>query len=608
MKKLTFQFPMILLDFIFANLALYGGLLLRFEGNVPQVYFDAFIQYGWIQALIAVAVFWLLGMYTNIWKYASVYELWLLIVSVTVYGFIVWVFFMVVPASLPRSVYILLWILMLGMVGFSRLSVRAYGSWRLRKYSGKKVIHNILIIGAGQAASMVIKELSEHPQLGCPVAVIDDDESKRGFRIHGVPVVGGIDKLYAVVEKYHIDEILVAIPSAPETKIREILNLCKGTGCKLKRLPGLYSIIDGKATIEQVRNVNIADLLGRPEIKLSEESIAEYLTNQVVLVTGAGGSIGSELSRQIAAFNPKKLILFDIYENNLYNLSRELECIFPKVPKVTLIGSIRDANRLEDIFSRYHPDVVFHAAAHKHVPLMEDSPEEAIKNNIFGTINVAEASDKHNCKKFVLISTDKAVNPTNVMGASKRMAEIAIQHINKSSKTEFAAVRFGNVLGSNGSVIPIFQEQIAMGGPVTVTHPEITRYFMTISEAVQLVLQAGAMAVGGEIFVLDMGEPVKIDDLARDLIHLSGFKPDVDINIEYTGLRPGEKMYEELNLSDENVTRTSHEKIFVCKPIEDSSCLMAEIQGLADLIARHAVKDADKLLDGIIGRKKKLTS
>lgn len=598
MVRLTRRMATMILDLILANLAIYIALWLRFEGIIPRSYLDTYLVNGWLLSLLAITVFYTLGMYNNIWQYASVYELGLILVSVTAYNLVVVGYFALIPDTLPRSVFILSYILLTCMVGGSRLLLRAYASWRFRRFFGKAKA-NVLIIGAGQAASMVIKELGEHPELGRPVAALDEDPVKKGLRVHGVPVLGGIEMLQEVVQKYSIDEILVAIPSAPEERIRHILNLCKDTGCELKRLPGIYNVINGKATIDQVRSVNICDLLGRPEITLNMESISEYLSNQVVLVTGAGGSIGSELCRQIATFQPEILVMLDIYENNLYELQLELKDKFPEQKMATLIASIRDVPRINKIFDTYMPHVVFHAAAHKHVPLMEDSPEEAVKNNLIGTINVAEAADRYAAKRFVLISTDKAVNPTNVMGATKRMAEIAIQQIDKRSKTEYTAVRFGNVLGSNGSVIPIFKEQIAKGGPVKITHPDITRYFMTIPEAVQLVLQAGSMAQGGEIFVLDMGEPVKIVDLAKDLIRLSGYRPEIDIRLEYIGLRPGEKMFEELNLDCECSDKTSHDKIFVCKPVDNFNSLLSEINLLRRILHRGLVVDMETVLKRI---------
>lgn len=397
-----------------------------------------------------------------------------------------------------------------------------------------------MIIGAGDAAALVIREFRNHVQLRSePVAIIDDNKNKHGKIINGVKVVGGREDILEAAEKYNVDEIVIAIPSASRKDISDIIEICKQTRCKLKILPGYYELIDGKVSIKKIRDVDISDVLGREEIKTDLGQISSYIANKSVMVTGGGGSIGSELCRQIAAYGPKELIIFDIYENSAYDIQNELKRTYSNLNLKVLIGSIRDKDRLEEILKEEKPDVIFHAAAHKHVPLMEDSPKEAIKNNIFGTLNLAQLSDKYGVEKFVMISTDKAVNPTNIMGATKRVCEMIIQSLNANSSTEYVAVRFGNVLGSNGSVIPLFKKQIEEGGPVTVTHEDIIRYFMTIPEAVQLVIQAGAMANGGEIFILDMGEPVKIMDLAKDLIRLSGFEPDVDIPIKVTGLRPG---------------------------------------------------------------------
>ncbi|NLD23353.1 MAG: polysaccharide biosynthesis protein [Bacteroidales bacterium] len=585
MKRFSIRLVFPVADFILTHFAFIGALILRFEGDVPQRYLDAYLKYGMILALIAVIVFAFFRLYSNLWQYVSIYELGDIFLAVTAFALINYLFFHLVSESLPRSVYILIWGLLLFLAGGIRLGYRCLAAWEVwfgRGVNRKK----LLIIGAGAGGYMVIKELFEHPQLGQPVAVIDEDPKKMGLRIHGVPVVGTMEALMPTVKKYNVQEIIVAIPSAPETEIRRILKQCKETGCKLRRLPGLYKILDGKVFLRQIRDVNITDLLGRPEVVLDNASICTYLQGQVVLVTGAGGSIGSALCRQIARFNPSSLVMLDNYENNLYMLQRELQDSYPNLNLIALIGSIQDEKRIDAVFSQFKPQVIFHAAAHKHVPLMEDSPGEAIKNNIFGTINVAKAADRYNAQKFILISTDKAVNPTNVMGASKRVAEIAIQQINAKSKTKYAAVRFGNVLGSNGSVIPIFMKQIEQGGPITVTHPEVTRYFMTIQEAVQLVIQAGALALGGEVFILDMGEPVKILDLATDLIALSGYKED-DIPIVFTGLRPGEKMHEELLLDTENVDRTSHEKIFVCK--SSAKISKKELEYLEELL--RAAKD-----------------
>lgn len=574
-RKLIFP----VLDVFFTNCAFVGALLLRFEGSIPAVYMQAYNRYGFYLSILAVLVFAGFRLYSNLWQYASIYDLETIFLAVTAFSILNFLFYLVVPESLPRSVFILIWGLMLFFTFGSRLARRLLSSWRLGLFRSSGKGNNLLIIGGGQAGSMIIKELFEHRELGQPVAIIDEDIEKKGNRIHGVPVAGTMADLNAAVAKYNVREIIVAIPSAREEDIARILNQCKETGCKLKRLSGLYQSLNGETPIKQIRDVSISDLLGRPEVELDMDSICTYLKDRVVLVTGAGGSIGSELCRQITKFAPKLLVLLDNYENCLYELQLELSYLYPRQNLKALVGSVQDEKRVDQIMAQNKPQVVFHAAAHKHVPLMEDSPSEAIKNNIFGTINVAEAASRHGVQKFVLISTDKAVNPANIMGASKRVAEIAIQQINKRSATEYSTVRFGNVLGSNASVLPIFQKQIARGGPVTVTHPDITRYFMTIPEAVQLVLQAAAFAEGGEVFILDMGEPVKIVDLARDLIKLSGFREE-EIAIEITGLRPGEKMFEELLLDVETADRTKHSKIFVCRAKDEQKALKEELRFL----------------------------
>ena len=437
----------------------------------------------------------------------------------------------------------------------------------LQTYTDAK---KVLIIGAGSAGRLIIKELYEKPQLQKkPIGIIDDNKNKLGKKIHNIPVIGTCEDIKRIAKDYEVDEIIFSIANIENKRKKEIIEICKSCKCVVKTIPGIYEIIEGKVDIKNIRDVEIEDLLGRETININTKEISNYLENKTILVTGGGGSIGSELCRQIAKVNPKKLILLDIYENNAYEIQQELIRKYKdKLNLEVIVGSIRDEKRLDSIFAKYKPEVVFHAAAHKHVPLMEKSPCEAIKNNVFGTKNVALMADKYKVKRFVLISTDKAVNPTNIMGATKRCAEMIIQTMNERSKTEFVAVRFGNVLGSNGSVIPLFKKQIEEGGPITVTHPEVTRFFMTIPEAVSLVIQAGAMAKGGEIFVLNMGESVKIVDLAKNLIHLSGFEPDVDIKIEFSGLRPGEKLYEELLMDEEGLKQTNHNKIFIGKPID----------------------------------------
>lgn len=457
-------------------------------------------------------------------------------------------------------------------------------------------ISRVLIIGAGCAGEMVVKELEKNPQLNKKaVAIIDDDITRVGDKIFGIDIVGTRKSILKVVKLYNIDEIIFSIANISKKGKKEIIDICKNTNCKIKTIPGIYEIIDGKVDIKQVRDVDIEDLLGREPIEVDFNLMGSYIQDSTILVTGAGGSIGSELCRQIANIRPKKLIMLDNYENNLYSIQQELIRKYgDSIKMIAVVASIREQKRMEKIFDKYRPEVVFHAAAHKHVPLMENSPGEAIKNNIFGTLNVAMLSNKYNVKRFLLISTDKAVNPTNVMGATKRAAEMIIQSLNEESKTEFVAVRFGNVLGSNGSVIPLFKKQIEEGGPVTVTHPKIIRYFMTIEEAVGLVIQAGGMAKGGEIFVLDMGEPVKILDLAKNLIRLSGFEPDVDIKIVFTGLRPGEKLYEELLMSEEGLLDTKHKKIFIGRPIDfDKNDLQKYLIELRDIV----LEEDDELME-----------
>lgn len=557
-------------DIFLINLAYLLGLAIRFEGIAGEqfsAYFSVFIHNMVYITLIKVIIFHYFKLYKTIWKYASIEELLNIVIAIIVSNVAVLIILFSRDETLPRSVYIIVTLMDMVLIGGMRFSFRAMGKKPLEIFKSSN-LKRIMIIGAGDAGVMVIREYKNHSQLNSkPVVIIDDDPQKQGETINGVKVVGGREDIVDIVETFGIDEIVIAIPSASRGDIKELINIAKSTRVKLKILPGIYELIDGDVSIKKIRDVEIGDLLGRDEIKTDLKGISEYINNKVVLVTGGGGSIGSELSRQITKFGPKRLIIFDIYENSAYEIQNELLRHFPELDLKVLIGSIRDRSRLEYIFDKYRPQVVFHAAAHKHVPLMEDSPKEAIKNNVFGTLNLSQTAHKYNVERFVMISTDKAVNPTNIMGASKRLCEMIIQSINEKSNTEFVAVRFGNVLGSNGSVIPLFKKQIKEGGPVTVTHREIIRYFMTIPEAVQLVIQAGSMANGGEIFILDMGEPVKIVDLAKDLIHLSGFEPGIDIEIKFTGLRPGEKLFEELLLEEEGINYTKHEKIHVARPV-----------------------------------------
>ena len=524
-------------------------------------------------------------MYHSLWQFASVIELKNILIATLLSSFVNIALFEVTGNKLPRSCYIIYFLLLTMFVGGSRFSYRLI---RLIKKDfptkEKRELEKVMIVGAGEAGEKIYREIYTSQNIYKEVlCFIDDDKTKIGRRIHDVLIYGGRHDIQEACDKYKIDEILVAMPSIDQKEMAEILNICKDTKCKIKKLPGIYQMVNGDVHLSDFKEVEVQDLLGREPIEVNLSEIMGYVTNQVVMVTGGGGSIGSELCRQIAAAKPKQLIIVDIYENNAYDIQLELKHDYPQLNLETMIASVRNTDKVNDLFKKYHPDIVYHAAAHKHVPLMEDSPNEAVKNNVFGTLNVARACDQYKTKRMILISTDKAVNPTNVMGATKRMCEMIVQTINKQSQTEFVAVRFGNVLGSNGSVIPLFKKQIKAGGPVTVTHPDIIRYFMTIPEAVSLVLQAGAYAKGGEIFILDMGKPVKIADMARNLIKLSGYEPDIDIKIEYTGLRPGEKLYEELLMKEEGLQDTPNKLIHIGKPIElDEDSLFDRLNHLKD--------------------------
>ncbi|CAK0776395.1 Capsular polysaccharide biosynthesis protein CapD [Gammaproteobacteria bacterium] len=565
------MFMLALLDIVLINTSLIVALLLRHEFIAQEKFWQFFTHTAIALTLFELFFIYVFGLYRSLLKYAGEEDLIKIVVAVIGGALSAYAFNSLFGMNFPVSVHIIFGLLTIVLIGFSRLSYRVVKRifWQIN--TPRNFVTRVLVIGAGDAGSMLIRELKNNYYTKyMPVAVLDDDKWKWNTSINGVPVKGKIDDLPHFCKQENIDEIIIAIPSASKKRVTEIVKLTHGTGCKLKTLPGLYDIIDDKVAIKNIRDVSIEDLLGREENQLNTAEIASYLKNETVLVTGGGGSIGSELCRQIAKFHPKKLIVLDIYENTAYDLQNELVHTYKKLSLEVVIASIRDIDRLREVFRIYRPGVVFHAAAHKHVPLMENNPSEAVKNNVFGTLNTVRCADEFKVKKFVLISTDKAVNPTNIMGATKRIAETIIQSIDKVSQTEFVAVRFGNVLGSNGSVIPLFKRQIARGGPVTVTHPDITRFFMTIQEASRLVIQAGAMAKGGEIFVLDMGEPVKIINLARDLIRLSGFEPDEDIKIEFIGLKPGEKLYEELLLEEEGLLATRHQGIHVAPPSNES--------------------------------------
>ncbi|WP_148549878.1 polysaccharide biosynthesis protein [Paraclostridium bifermentans] len=548
----------IVLAFLISNWIIYSKYKLQDVGLYEILTF----------IIVSIVILSLCKCYRNLWRYAGEEELIAIVFACILSIITTYSIHLLIGIEFQQTFYILNLIITTSLISWARLTYRT-GSRVLIRSRLKEKPSKVLIVGAGSAGDIVIQELKNNPKLlKKPVGIVDDDIKKQCRRMHNVPIIGMVKDIDTIVTKYDIDEIIIAIANISRKDKKNIIEVCKKTKCKLKTIPGIFEIIDGIVDIKKIRDVQIEDLLGREQVKVNLDEISGYLQNKVVLVTGGGGSIGSELCRQVSSLNPKQLIILDNYENNAYAIQQELVRKYgTSLNLITVIASIREENRMDDIFNKYKPDVVFHAAAHKHVPLMEKNPSEAVKNNIFGTKNLAVLADKYNVKRFVLISTDKAVNPTNIMGATKRAAEMIIQTMNEKSETEFVAVRFGNVLGSNGSVIPLFKKQIEEGGPITITHPEITRYFMTIPEAVQLVIQAGAMTKGGEIFVLDMGEPVKIVDLAKNLIKLSGFEPDVDICIEFTGLRPGEKLYEELLMSEEGLTDTSHEKIFIGKPI-----------------------------------------
>lgn len=596
-KTILRKILMVISDILIINVSLYLSLILRFESDIPHEYLTLFKQTHIIVTVIALCSFLAFNLYNRIWKYASISELISIVIAASFSSLTFLGYTFMIRKTFPRSIYILFWLLLTTFIGGSRFILRTFNGVTptFRKTEG---VRNAMVIGAGEAGSMVIQEFKKHPDLRMkPVAIIDDDANKHGMSIHGVKVLGARQAIPEIVLRKNIKEIIIAMPSIDRHEIRDIVDICSKTKCKLRIVPGVYELLDGKVSIKRLRDVRIEDLLGREPVKLNLDEISGYIENKVVLVTGGGGSIGSELCRQIARFKPKELLIFDISENNVYSLEYDLKTLFPDLRYTPLIGSVRDKGRLEYIFKKYGPNVVFHAAAHKHVPMMELNATEAIKNNVFGTLNVAEAADKYGAERFTLISTDKAVNPTNIMGASKRIAEIIVQMMSMKSSTVFSAVRFGNVLGSEGSVIPLFRKQIESGGPVTVTHPEVIRYFMTIPEAVQLVIQAGALAKGGEIFILDMGEPVKIADLARDMIKLSGLEPDVDIDIEYIGLRPGEKLFEELLLNEEGVTATKYKKIYIAKPtFSNVDTFEKEILDLRELLfdANTEVKDVIK--------------
>ena len=563
---------LVLMDIMCIVVTSFGALYIRYEfsfKSIDPVFLQSYENIMVPNILMTLSFFALWKLYKSVWRYASANELINIIMAAACTSMAQLIFCTVTGNRMPRSYYVLYCFLLTTAtccIRFGYRILRIINNKRASMVERKQKV-STMIIGAGAACNMILKELESSQYLNlCARCIIDDQPGCHGKLMRGIPIVGGRDCILDAVEQYGIDEIIFAIPSANTQTKKEILDICKESGCKLRTVPGTYQLINGDVSVSALKEVEIEDLLGREPIEINSEEVLGYVRDRVVLVTGGGGSIGGELCRQIAAHSPRQLIILDIYENNAYEIQQELIRRYPELNLVVLIGSVRNTNRVNSIFETYRPEIVYHAAAHKHVPLMEDSPNEAIKNNVMGTYKIATAADRYGVDRFVLISTDKAVNPANVMGASKRICEMIVQMMNRKSGTNFVAVRFGNVLGSNGSVIPLFKQQIAEGGPVTVTDPEIIRYFMTIPEAVSLVLQAGAYARGGEIFVLDMGEPMKILDLEVNLIKLSGYRPGEDIEIRFTGLRPGEKMYEELLMQQESLEKTANRMIFIEKP------------------------------------------
>lgn len=633
------SFYLLIYDAGAVNFAYFFGLWLRFDlrfSQIPQEYLYSFLRFAPLYTAFAVIIFWVLHLYNTLWRFASFSELNRISAASVITTMFQVIGMTTFVKRMPVSYYMIGAIMQFSLTVAVRFAYRFITLERARRAKERKAVHNAMVIGAGAAGQVIIKELKNSSESTArPVCVIDDNTNKWGRLMEGIPIAGGRDSIMENVKKYNVDQIMFSIPTASVEDKRDILNICKETGCELKSLPGVFQLTNGEISLSRMKPVAVEDLLGREPIKVNMEEIFRYIKGKTILVTGGGGSIGSELCRQIAGHGPRQLIIFDIYENNAYDIEQELKWKYTDLNLVVLIGSVRDSRRINMVFETYKPDIVYHAAAHKHVPLMEISPNEAIKNNVIGTYKTAYAALMHGAQRFVLISTDKAVNPTNIMGASKRLCEMVIQSMDAVSKegrldvlpflhahtaktagaqvlvdpvdnmavddkkrevhkiegmisrqwagTQFVAVRFGNVLGSNGSVIPLFKKQIEAGGPVTVTHPDIIRYFMTIPEAVSLVLQAGTYARGGEIFVLDMGAPVKIDTLARNLIKLSGYKPDEEIKIAYTGLRPGEKLFEEKLMEEEGMMKTANKLIHIGKPIPfDIRWFLKQLEELAE--------------------------
>ena len=599
MRNLLLPFFLAVLDIISTIIVIVSANYLRFDGNVSERYLDIVITQLPIFCLITIAVCYFAKLYSRIWKYAGSSELLAILFSSIMSSCGWFVYSYGIGRFMPRSTYIIAGLLLILFIGGIRFLLRVYYYLVAKYFNKNDTLDKVLIVGAGDAGATLVREIEQyHSGNRQTIGFVDDDKSKIGRKMFGVKVLGSRIEIPRIVSEHGVKEIIIAMPSVKGNEIREIISICKKTGTKVTILPSIYEIIEGTASVSQLRDVQIEDLLGRDPVKLDDTEVSAFIKDKVVLVTGAGGSIGSEICRQVAKMSPKKIVLLGKGENSVYEIWQELITAYPELDKKPVIADIRDEKRINQIFREFKPQVVFHAGAHKHVPLMEYQPVEAVKNNVWGTKVVAEAADKYGVESFVMISTDKAVNPTSVMGCTKRVAEMYVQSMNGISNTRFVAVRFGNVLGSRGSVIQLFKKQIAKGGPVTLTHPDMKRYFMTIPEASQLVLQAGAMAKGGEVFVLDMGEPVKIYDLARDLITLSGLIPEVDIPIKITGLRLGEKLFEELLSAEDGTEKTAHNKIFTAKIKQQDKVLMDE--NVLKLLELEKADDIVRMLKKIV--------
>lgn len=602
--KIPRMILLMLCDVLIMAVVSYLGLLIRFDffpNTIPASFFHSALVYLPIYIVVTLGVFHLFRLYSYMWSLASIHEVFVIVAACALATILQIVGMSVLKLPIHRSYYLLCFMGLTLFTGLIRYSYRIQKTFRPASTGDLNEQIRVMIVGAGEAGLAILKETEDsNKSRGKVVCLIDDSINKKGLQIRGIPVVGNRYDIPNAVKDYKVDQIFIALPTAVPKERKEIIEICQGTCAQIKVLPGIFQLLNGEVTASKMRDVEIDDLLGRDPITINQCEIFDMIAGKTILVTGGGGSIGSELCRQIAQHAPNRLIVFDIYENNVYDLQQELIKELPNLNADYLIGSVRNEHRLDRVFETYRPDMVFHAAAHKHVPLMEMSPNEAIKNNVFGTYNTARMADKYGTDTFVLISTDKAVNPTNIMGASKRLCEMVIQMMSRHSKTKFVAVRFGNVLGSNGSVVQLFKKQIAQGGPLTVTHPDIIRYFMTIPEAVQLVLQAGAYAKGGEIFILDMGEPVKIMDLARNMIRLSGYTPDEDIKIKITGLRPGEKLYEEMLMKEEGLQDTANNKIHIGKPIlfDDKVFIrnLEELQKTAEMDSEDIKKQVARIV------------